>query len=202
MHIPQEIKQQACEGLLHFVPKKRLSRELGVSTGAVRDWSIFIEHGFFDWLRLPYVGQRKELLHKAVNHWFDQYPIGYTDVARRFGIRPATLYEAIKRAVAKLPEKLRPRRICFWDVQTKSAPGKFRMAIEKLSDIPADRPLTTAERKALLEEVKDAKVRLACAESLLEVAVESCKDELKKKELQRQLELTRKALKSFGSVGQ
>lgn len=75
------------------------------------------------------------------------------------------------------------------------------MAVEKLSDIPADRPLTTAERKALFEELKDAKTRLVCAESLLEVAVESCKDELQKKELQRQLELTRKALKSLGSVG-
>lgn len=75
------------------------------------------------------------------------------------------------------------------------------MAVEKLSDIPADRPLTTAERKALFEELKDAKARLVCAESLLEVAVECCKDDLKKKELQRQLELTRKALKSLGSVG-
>ena len=55
------------------------------------------------------------------------------------------------------------------------------MTIEKLSDIPADRPLTTAERKALFEELKDAQTRLACAESLLEVAVENCKDELKKK---------------------
>lgn len=54
------------------------------------------------------------------------------------------------------------------------------MAVEKLSDIPADRPLTTAERKALFEELKDAKARLVCAETLLEVAVESCKAILKK----------------------
>ena len=55
-------------------------------------------------------------------------------------------------------------------------------------------------KKALFEEVKDAKARLICAESLLEVAVEGCRDELKKKELERQLQLTRKALKSFESV--
>lgn len=54
-------------------------------------------------------------------------------------------------------------------------------AVEKLSDIPADRLLSTAERKALFEELKDAQTRLACAESLLEIAVESCKDELKKR---------------------
>ena len=98
-----------------------------------------------------------------------------------FGVRPQTLYGTIKRTVAKLPEQLRSKRIHFWDVQRKTAPGKFRMAVEKLSDIPADRPLTTAERKALFEELKDAKARLVCAESLLEVAVESCKDDLKKK---------------------
>ncbi len=39
------------------------------------------------------------------------------------------------------------------------------MAIEKLSDIPADRPLTLAERKALLKEMQDARGRLICAES-------------------------------------
>ena len=55
------------------------------------------------------------------------------------------------------------------------------MAIEKLSDIPADRPLTLAERKVLLKEMQDARGRLICAESILEVAIEGCKDELKKR---------------------
>ena len=180
MPIPQEVKQQACEELLHFQPKKRLARELGISVGAVRDWSLYIRHGFFDWINSPYVDQRKELLHEAVHHWFDQYPLGYTDVAVRYDIRPGTLFSAIKRAVAKLPEQLHPKRIYFWDVRTTSAPGKFRMATEKLSDIPADRPLSSAERKALFEELKDARTRLACEESLLEIAVEGYKDELKK----------------------
>ena len=55
------------------------------------------------------------------------------------------------------------------------------MAIEKLSDIPADRPLTLAERKALLKEMQDARGRLICEESILEIAIEGCKDELKKR---------------------
>jgi len=55
------------------------------------------------------------------------------------------------------------------------------MAIEKLSDIPADRPLTLAERKALLKEMQDARGRLICAESILEIAIEGCKDALKKR---------------------
>ena len=169
------------EGLLHFQSKKGLARELGISVGAVRDWSIYIRYGFFDWIHEPYVAQRKELLYGAVEYWFDQYPIGYTDVAVKFGIRPGTLFSAVRRAVAKLPEQLRPKHIYFWDIRTKSAPGRFRMAIEKLSDIPADRALSTAERKALFEELKDARTRLACAESLLEIAEESCRDELKKK---------------------
>ncbi|WP_165658339.1 hypothetical protein [Sutterella wadsworthensis] len=50
MHITQEMRQQACEGLLHFTPKKALARELGVSVGSIRDWAIYIQHGFFDWV--------------------------------------------------------------------------------------------------------------------------------------------------------
>ena len=168
MHITQEMRQQACEGLLHFTPKKALARELGVSVGSIRDWAIYIQHGFFDWVDNPWVTRRPELLQS--------------------------------RTVAKLPEQLRPKRILFWDVKPEISLGTFRMAIEKLSDIPADRPLTLAERKALLKEMQDARGRLICAESILEVAIEGCKDELKKKELQRQLELTRKALASLTPV--
>lgn len=181
MHITQEMRQQACEGLLHFVPKKTLARELGVSVGSIRDWAIYIQHGFFDWVDNPWVTRRPELLQSAVDYWFEHYPIGYSDVAKQFGVRPATLFQKIRRTVAKLPEQLRPKRILFWDVKPETSLGTFRMAIEKLSDIPADRPLTLAERKALLKEMQDARGRLICAESILEVAIEGCKDELKKR---------------------
>ena len=100
MHIPQHIRQQACEGLLHFVPKKTLARQLGVSQGSIRDWEIYVRCGFFDWIDKPWITRRKELLSSAVDYWFENYPIGYTDVAKRFGIRPGTLYGSIKRTVA------------------------------------------------------------------------------------------------------
>lgn len=99
----------------------------------------------------------------------------------QFGVSPATLFQKIRRTVTKLPEQLRPKRILFWDVKPETSLGTFRMAIEKLSDIPADRPLTLAERKALLKEMQDARGRLICAESILEVAIEGCKDEHKKR---------------------
>ena len=181
MHVTQEMRQQACEGLLHFTPKKALARELGVSVGSIRDWAIYIQHGVFDWVDKPWVTRRPELLQSAVNYWFEHYPIGYSDVAKQFGVRPATLFQKIRRTVTKLPEQLRPKRILFWDVKPETSLGTFRMAIEKLSDIPADRPLTLAERKALLKEMQDARGRLICAESILEVAIEGCKDELKKR---------------------
>ena len=41
MHITQEMRQQACEGLLHFTPKKVLARELGLFVGSIRDWAIY-----------------------------------------------------------------------------------------------------------------------------------------------------------------
>ena len=177
MHITQEIRQQACEGLLLFTPKKALARELGLFVGSIRD----IQHGFFDWVDNPWVTRRPELLQSAVDYWFEHYPIGYSDVAKQFGVRPATLFQKIRRTVAKLPEQLRPKRSLFWDVKLETSLGIFRMASEKLSDISADRPLTLAERKALLKEMQDARGRLICAESILEVAIEGCKDELKKK---------------------
>ena len=180
---------------MHFTPKKALARELGVSVGSIRDWAIYIQHGFFDWVDNPWVTRRPELLQSAVDYWFEHYPIGYTDVAKQFGVRPATLFQKIRRTVAKLPEQLRPKRILFWDVKPETSLGTFRMVIEKLSDIPADRPLTLAERKALLKEMQDARGRLICAELPLKAVKTSSK-----KELQRQLELTRKALASLTPV--
>ena len=163
MSIPLKIRERAFEGLLHGQPKKALARELGISTGAIRDWSIFIQYGFFDWVTKPYVNTRRELLHTAVHYWLDHYPIGYSDVARLHGIRPSGLYAAIQKDLAKLPEQLRPKRIRFWDEKPADSLGEFKMA-------------------------------------LLETAIEGCRDEFKKKELKRQLQLTRKALKSFEFV--
>ena len=65
MHVTQEMRQQACEGLLHFTPKKALARELGVSVGSIRDWAIYIQHGVFDWVDKPWVTRRPELLPSA-----------------------------------------------------------------------------------------------------------------------------------------
>lgn len=200
MHIPSHIKQKACEGLLHFLPKKVLAKELGVSVGSIRDWSIYVDNNNFEWIDQRILPQNKPLLHKAIAYWFDHYPIGYTDVARQFGIRPATLFNSIRHQVNSLAVMLRPKRIRYWDSIPAQSLGSLKMSIQKLSDIPADRPLTTNERKALFKEIQEAKGRLICAESLLEVAVESCKDEMKKKELMRQLEQTRKVLASLSSV--
>lgn len=89
MSIPASVKRQASEGLLHSYPKKALARELNISCGTVQDWSIFVEHDFFDWVNKSCVGQRKHQLSLAAKYWFDHYPIGYSDVARLFGLRPA-----------------------------------------------------------------------------------------------------------------
>lgn len=42
------------------------------------------------------------------------------------------------RSIAKLPEKLRPKRIRFWDTKPETSLGTYSMAIQKLSDIPAE----------------------------------------------------------------
>lgn len=53
MPIPVSIRLAACEGLFHFVPKKTLAKTLGVSSGSIRDWAIYIEHEYFDWIDHP-----------------------------------------------------------------------------------------------------------------------------------------------------
>ena len=73
------------------------------------------------------------------------------------------------------------------------------MRFKSINNIPVDRPLTRKERRDLYEELQDAKARLACSEAMLEIAREDTKDEIKK-EILRQLELTRKAIASLGSV--
>lgn len=74
------------------------------------------------------------------------------------------------------------------------------MAIKDLSDIPADRPLTLEKRKALFKEMQDAKAELICAESMLEVALESCKDPAKKTKIEEQPRIIRKELERFANL--
>ena len=80
MQMPQAIRQQACEGLLHFAPKKALARELGISKGSVRDSAIYIEHGFFDWIDKPWRARRPELMQKAVDFRFENRPPRFTEL--------------------------------------------------------------------------------------------------------------------------
>lgn len=198
--IPLNIRRQAFEGLLHHYPVKTLARELNISRNSVAEWKHFIANDFYDWLDRKSVGYRNELNELAAQYWLEHYPVRYSDVAYQFGIRESSLYGYLKRRIDTMPAVLRPKRIRFWDEQEPSTIGAYRMSIEKLSDIPADRPLSPTERKALFAEIQDAKARLICAESILEVAEESCKDELKKKEIRRQLEQVRKVLASYKSA--
>lgn len=135
-----------------------------------------------------------------MDYWFDNYPIGYTDVARQFGVRPATLFASIRRKLATLPEIIRPKRLLFWESVPVHSLGKRRMPFEKPSDIPIDRPLTPKERKELMREMKDARDRLICAQAILEVAFENAKDAKKREEVERMLIDVRAKIASFESV--
>ena len=53
MPIPVSTRLAACEGLFHFVPKKTLAKTLGVSSGSIRDWAIYIERGILIGLIIP-----------------------------------------------------------------------------------------------------------------------------------------------------
>ena len=51
--------------------------------------------------------------------------------------------------------------------------------IENLSDIPADRSLTLADRKAILKVIEDVRVRMACSQAMLEAAEDGGKGVIK-----------------------
>ena len=68
MKISRKIRQRASEGLLHFVQKKRLARELGISLGSIRDWAIYVQYEFFDWVENPWATRRLEPLQSAVEY--------------------------------------------------------------------------------------------------------------------------------------
>lgn len=200
MRINLSIRRQAFEGLLQGYPKKTLARELGISPSSLQAWDIYIQNDYYEWLDHLHGRKRQERIEQAVDYWIREYPIGYSDVARMFGLRPSSVYNAIDLRLSRTAPVFRPKRLAFWNNADNSKVGAFRMTINSLEDIPGDRPLTKAERKALFKEIQEAKERLLCSEALLEVLEEDCRDEIKKKELQRQLELVRKALASYERV--
>lgn len=110
MSLPISIKQKACEGLLHFKPQKTLARERGISHGAVRDWAIFIENDNFEWVTSTMLPRNPDRLEKAVDTWFENRNLSYTEIARQFGIRPSSLFTAVIHRVNQLPAMLRPKR--------------------------------------------------------------------------------------------
>jgi hypothetical protein len=65
--------------------------------------------------------------------------------------------------------------------------------------LPDDRPMNADERRRLRKALQLAEARLLCSESILEVAEESAQG-LKKEEIKRQIELTRKERKKIESL--
>lgn len=51
--------------------------------------------------------------------------------------------------------------------------------IKNLSDIPADRSLTLADRKANVKVIEDARVRMACSQAMLEATEDGGKGVIK-----------------------
>lgn len=194
MAISVSIKQLACERLFHFHPKRTIARELGISTGAVRDWSIFMARGDFAWISERSVMTRKHLHHEAILHWIEHYPIGYSDVARLFGIRPSDLYSKIKRYLANSPSINLPAKIRLWDCLGRYEPGDKTMDTSQINKMLKERLAKAQTKEEIHKEVHDI---LACYESMFEEVLADCKDELKKKELQRYLDQLKEALQSL-----
>lgn len=171
-------KRVACELLLQHYPKKTLARELGVSEGALRDWRIYIEHDNFEWVEKISIQRQTELLNKAARYWYDHYPIGYTEVAKRFGIRPANLYAKVKRHSVKTlcQARLKKYNYAYYQLQQDTT------SVQDLDSLLVPGTQLTADLIAKIKEEK--RINLLAAKAIYEVLLEEENlDNLKKKEL-------------------
>lgn len=194
MAISVSVKQAACERLLHFHPKKTIARELSVSHGVVRDWSIFVAQGDFDWISERSVLTRKHKHHQAILYWIEQYPIGYSDVARQFGVRPSDLYTKIKRYLAGSASVNLPAKIRLWDCLGRYEGRDSAMDAKQIDKMLKERLSKVQTKEQMQKEMRDI---LISYESLFEEVMAGDIDELKKKELQRYLDQLREALQSL-----
>lgn len=194
MTISVSIKKRACERLLHFHPKRAIAKELGVSPSVVRDWSFFLNRGDFAWISERLVTSRKSLHYQAMQYWIEHYPIGYSDVARLFGIRPSDLYTELKRYIANSPSQSLPAKIRLWDCLRWYGTGDNMVDHNRISKMLKERLSKAKTKEQMDKEVHDI---LVTYESLFEEVLKDCKDELKKKELQLYLEQLREVLPSL-----
>lgn len=194
MALSVSVKQVACERLLHFHPKKAIARELSVSRGVVRDWSIFVAQGDFDWISERAVLTRKHKHHQAMAYWIEHYPIGYSDVARQFGVRPSDLYTRIKRYLAESASVNLPAKIRLWDCLGRYEGRESAMDAKQIDKMLKERLSKVQTKEQMQKEMRDI---LISYESLFEEVMAGDIDELKKKELQRYLDQLREALQSL-----
>ena len=193
MKISVSIKEQACERLLHFHPKKTIARELGISASVVRDWSFFVNKGDFAWISERSVLTRKGRHHQAILYWIEHYPIGYSDVARLFGIRPSDLYRKIKRYIARSPSQHLPAKIRLWDCLRWHGTGDAMVDKARIRQMVSERLSKAKTKEQLDKEVNDILITYEC---LFQEVLSDCKDEVKKKELQLYHEQLKQALAS------
>ena len=194
MSISISVKQVACERLLHFHPKKKIARELSVSHGVVRDWSIFVNQGDFDWISERAILTRKLKHHQAILYWIEHYPIGYSDVARHFGVRPSDLYTKIKRYIARSASVSLPAKIRLWDCLGRYEGRDSAMDASQIDKMLKERLSKVQTKEQMQKEMRDI---LISYESLFEEVMAGDIDELKKKELQRYLDQLKEALQSL-----
>ena len=181
------LKQVACEALFHFYPTRTLARELGVGRSTVAAWKTFVENGDFTWVTEPYTTHRHEQLEKAVHYWIDTYPVTYSGVARKFGVRSSELYIRLQKIfdssfTARLPAKLR-----LWNTFEVPTRRENGMDIKRYESMLAQCK-TQKQKEQMFHDI------LVCYNALFHELAKDCTDSLKKKELQRYQQFLKEAL--------
>lgn len=173
MALPTHIKFEALELLLQGHSISSITKDLGISRGAVVAWSHFCSVSDFSWLHSQWHRVNRNRIIQAINYWID-HPVPYTFVARKFGLRTSDFCRYLHKKINELPDKLQPKVSWFWQQETVDL-GTYQMI-----DIPRDHPLNDREYKALKKEIQEARDQLLVAQSTWEVLLEDCQDEIKK----------------------
>ena len=168
------LKQVACEALFHFYPKKTLARELGVSPSTVGSWKTFVEHGDYAWVNEPYTTHRHAQLEKAVHYWIDTYPVTYSGVARKFGVRSSELYARLQKVFDSSYTAHLPAKLQLWNTFEVPARRENGMDIKRYESMLAQCK-TQKQKEKMFHDI------LVCHDALFHELAKDCTDSLKKK---------------------
>jgi len=107
------------------------------------------------------------------------YPIGHTELARRHGVRPSSVYREIQAYLEQSPSAKLPLRLQAWKLVGQGASEEHMTDRPERIHYMVDKCFESAKNEQELK--RNIKEMFISYESLFEEVMVDCKDDLKKK---------------------